>query len=400
MKNAIIAFKPREAIIDTDYLKKALNVFEDNNMQVDRLEILSYNDDLAFIRSVKEFKDTIDNLIVINSDCVSFNVKETIAKIFDTTLIENENAMRFLQAVINQTGKEFSVDNAMLPENSTLIPNISGAYQGFLIDEEDFTLSVLPSTINEFSITCGKYVIPYIENKFNIKTKKLTLKYIDDGNVLVKTLSDASSLCSGFSFNITQSFGDYTINLIFTNEQINDSANAVRYIVSNLKGDIYAEFDTTLDKRLFDLLKLKNIKLSVAESFTGGRVASSLVQNSGISDYFIEGLVCYSNHSKMERLGVRAEDLTRSGAVSSVVAYQMAAGLLRNTGCDLAIATTGIAGPNSDNTSKPVGLCFIAIGTKEGVHTYKYNLSGDREQITEHAKNLALGQAIKILKKK
>ena len=170
MKNAIIAFKPRETVFDTDYCRRVLNVFTDNNMQVDRLEVLSFNDDLAFIRSVKEFKDTVDNLIVINSDYVSFNVKETIAKIFDTALVENENATRFLQAVINQTGKDFSEENAMLPENSTLIPNISGAYQGFLIDEEDFTLSVLPSTIDEFNVMCGKYVIPYIENKFNTKT--------------------------------------------------------------------------------------------------------------------------------------------------------------------------------------------------------------------------------------
>ena len=76
----------------------------------------------------------------------------------------------------------------------------------------------------------------------------------------------------------------------------------------------------------------------------------------------------------------------------------MAVGLLKTGKCDLAISTTGIAGPKSDNTAKPVGLCYIGIGMKDGVHTYKYNLSGNREEITETAKNTALFLAIKKLK--
>ena len=91
-------------------------------------------------------------------------------------------------------------------------------------------------------------------------------------------------------------------------------------------------------------------------------------------------------------------DLKKQGAVSAVVAYQMAVGLLKSGKCDIAIATTGIAGPKSDDTDKPVGLCYIAVGMKDGVHTYRYNLNGDREEITETAKNTALFLAIKKLK--
>ena len=100
----------------------------------------------------------------------------------------------------------------------------------------------------------------------------------------------------------------------------------------------------------------------------------------------------------MKRLGVLDSDLKKHGAVSSVVAYQMCAGLLKGGGCDVAIATTGIAGPNSDDTKKPVGLCYIAVGMRDGVHTYRFNLSGSREKITETAKNTALFLAIKKLK--
>ena len=100
----------------------------------------------------------------------------------------------------------------------------------------------------------------------------------------------------------------------------------------------------------------------------------------------------------MQRLNVDKGSLIKDGAVSSIVAYKMVVGLLKTGNCDLAISTTGIAGPNSDNTSKPVGLCYIAVGMKDGVHTYKYNFKGTREKITETAKNTALFLAIKKLK--
>ena len=400
MKNAIILFKDCQEEFDESYHKSIQKVFYDAILPLNTVQILSYDDDIAFTRSVRELKDTADNLIIVYSEKVTFDIKNVIAELFDTTLLENENAEKFLSAVSIKTGINYSFDNAVLPINSTLIPNIQGAFQGFMIDEEGFTLSVLPANIDEYFIMCTKYVIPYIENKYNIKNKKLTLKYIGDKIKLDQTLKLAEDNFGNFNYSIAERFGDYTINLLFTKENIDKSSNVVRHIVALLKDDIYAEFETTLSERLFDLLKLKNVKLSVAESFTGGRIASDLVSNSGISSYFLEGVVSYSNQSKMDRLGVKSDDLTRNGAVSSVVAYQMVAGLLRNPQCDLAIATRGIAGPSSDNTSKPVGLCYIAIGQRDGVHTYKYNLKGTREQITETAKNIALGLAIKILKKK
>ena len=76
----------------------------------------------------------------------------------------------------------------------------------------------------------------------------------------------------------------------------------------------------------------------------------------------------------------------------------MSSGLLTAGDCDIAISTTGIAGPKSDDTLKPVGLCFIGVGMKDGVHVYKYNLKGDRETVTETAKNTAMFLAIKRLK--
>ena len=149
------------------------------------------------------------------------------------------------------------------------------------------------------------------------------------------------------------------------------------------------------EKRL-PLLRL--FMLGVAESFTGGGVVSRLIEIPGASEVVYEGIVAYANGSKMRRLGVTAQTLEKQGAVSDETAYEMAVGLLERGNCSVAVATTGIAGPASDGTSKPVGLNYIAVGTKESVFVYKYIFKGDRRAITARAINQALFLIYKLIK--
>lgn len=151
-------------------------------------------------------------------------------------------------------------------------------------------------------------------------------------------------------------------------------------------------------EKLIGFLKLRGMKISVAESFTGGGISKRLVEISGVSEVYFEGLNTYSNESKILRLGVKQTTLQKYGAVSEQTAREMAEGLIKGGNCDICIATTGIAGPKSDNTNKPVGLAYIAIGLKDGTDVYEFNLKGDREQITETAINIALFLAYKTLK--
>ena len=100
----------------------------------------------------------------------------------------------------------------------------------------------------------------------------------------------------------------------------------------------------------------------------------------------------------MERLGVTEFTVKQRGTVSEETAYEMALGLLKSGNCDLAVATTGVAGPDPDEKVNPVGLCYFAVGTPERVEMYCYHLGGDRETITETAVNLALFLAYRALK--
>lgn len=172
----------------------------------------------------------------------------------------------------------------------------------------------------------------------------------------------------------------------------------IRIFADGLTDCLYAMDDTSLEEQLVTLLKLRGKTLSVAESFTGGGVGKRIVSVSGASEVFFEGLNTYNELSKIKRLGVSEYTLKTFGAVSDQTAYEMAAGLIQSGDCDISIATTGLAGPKSDRTMLPVGLCYIAVGTKERVFVYRYKFDGSREEITEKAINYALFLVYKQLK--
>ena len=212
-------------------------------------------------------------------------------------------------------------------------------------------------------------------------------------------LANLKKACPDIGINLRESFGDLAIEV--TNDGSIDKSTyqkAYRELVIALNDYIYAMEDISLCERLFQLLKLRKATVSVAESFTGGGISKRLVEMPGISEVYFEGLNTYSNKSKIERLGVKEETLKRYGAVSPQTAYEMAYGLLETGNCNLSIATTGIAGPKSDGTKKPVGLLYIAVGDEVDISVYEYNLKGSRQFITETAINIALFLAFKKLK--
>ena len=398
MKNAILFIKDKENIPFNE-LKEIESLFLPSGIVFDHLEVLPVDDDLAFKRQVSTLKQTMDNLFVFVPKSVEFDFKSIIAEETERELFENDGALSFISTYVEKFGGEIEKDYAYLPVDATVVPNVKGLFQGFMIEDSEFTMVVLPTEKEEFSDMCSSFVIPYFENKYDKRFERFTFKYFGSEKTLISVLNDISlKFENAFTFHTDYTHGDVKAEILFVEGKEYLKNDVLREVVGVLKENVYAEFDTTLSQRLFDALSIKNVKISVAESFTAGRVISSIIKNSGASKYVHEGIVSYSNEAKEKRLMVKKGDLISVGAVSPEVAYQMAKGLLIDGGCDLAISTTGIAGPKSDDTAKPVGLCYIGVGTREGIHVYKYNFSGDRETITETAKNTALFLAIKKLK--
>ena len=165
----------------------------------------------------------------------------------------------------------------------------------------------------------------------------------------------------------------------------------VKEIKSRFGHYIYAtDTDTTLARSVVDLLKTNSLFLATCESCTGGMVASSIIDIPGASDVFKEGFITYSNKAKRSRLNVKKSTLVKYGAVSEQTAKEMVKGCAQTTKADVALATTGIAGPDGGSEDKPVGLVYIGCSVCGKTRVNKYNFEGDRTEIRCKASSAAL----------
>ncbi len=150
----------------------------------------------------------------------------------------------------------------------------------------------------------------------------------------------------------------------------------------------------SLEEEIGRLLKKHRLTLAIAESATGGLLTHVITNVSGSSEYCEGGMVTYSNRMKEEELGVEEETLKKHGAVSSEVAKEMASGIRRKRDVDIALSTTGIAGPTGATPGKPVGLFYIGLSSNRGTFSRKYQFQGTRLQ----NKQSAVREALSMLK--
>lgn len=146
------------------------------------------------------------------------------------------------------------------------------------------------------------------------------------------------------------------------------------------------------------LLKSHGLMLVTAESCTGGGVAHAITDIAGSSAWFERGFVTYSNISKQQMLGVSAETIKQHGAVSEATAREMVAGALANSSAQVALAVTGIAGPEGGTADKPVGTVWFAWAIKNGsTQALRYQISGGRAEVRAQSVHIALQGVVNIL---
>ena len=400
MKTAVIFLTDINSPEFSLRLKGLEEVLSANGIEKQMLACIPFDLDIEFNSTLKNFKDLCDNVIIFGVDKALFDYKSVISDLYDCQFIENENALNILSEVCESRGISVDSSNASIPELATVIPNKIGLFQGFLLEDEYGSLALFPYDLEQAKIMVKSYYAPYFANTHGVKSS-VVLKYFGERDILEKTLNDIIKQTQAkLRYTILDNNLDVCVRLNFESGiEKYVEAEVLRRVQERLGEALYADFDVSLEQRLFDLLKLKNLQLSVAESFTAGRIVSGMIKIPGASSVVHEGIVSYSNLSKIKRLGVVKEDIESLGAVSSKVAYEMALGLLKEGNCQLAISSTGIAGPKSDDSLKPVGLCYLAVGMQNGVHVYKRQFAGNREEITEKAKNTALFLAINMLNK-
>lgn len=347
------------------FRNKKINIFDSvtaatfasNGIYFDRVEFCAFDDSEEITRSIRECKGNYANIVMLCPRIMLDTVKDYCGKLFGGKF-DNFNILQNKDCCVYA----ISTDGDSRLKESDVVEMLTKKYgQGY--------------------------------GHSYVRTVGASLTEIDGA------IAKAKELCPQCDFNVSDSFSDCCIEIVYP-DNISKSAhdNLLRMVIGGLNDHVYALENIPLAQRLFQLLQLRRMKISVAESFTGGGISKRLVEVSGISEVYFEGLNTYSNESKVKRLGVDELTLKQYGAVSEQTAYEMAEGLLNTRDCDIAVATTGIAGPKSDSTSKPVGLLYIAVGTHERVSVYKYQLKGSREKITETAINFALFHVFKALK--
>lgn len=314
--------------------------------------------------------------------------------------ISIENTIRNYFSMTNKTMTSNNVKQAYIPEGSRPIKNDIGTAPGILIDWKGKILVLLPGPPREMEHMFDNYVIPLIKQNYIIK--EITIKTIGIGESNLETIiKDIIAERDNPTIATYAGEGIVDIKVVAkgNNEDevsilINESVDKIKKRIHN---NIYSYENETIEEVVYKLLKKKNLKIAFSESCTGGLISSRFTQIPGISEVFDRGIVTYSNISKIEELNVRKLTLDKYGAVSQETALEMAKGLRDKSEVDIAMSITGLAGPSNGNESKPVGLVFIGIATKEKSIVVESRFNGDRLSIQNKAALKAFNELRKFL---
>lgn len=320
------------------------------------------------------------------------------AKLAQTEIYFDEDIYKDL---VKKFGDEpYHKIQAMLPKDVILLPNLTGTAKGLCINLNKALIFAMPGVPHEMKTMLVNEVIPLIQQKLGKGSQvfEKTLCFFDLIEVrLDPHIKKLQYLYPDVKFGIYPSYG--IVKVTFRNSSEIVIENIEKYFVSEFSSWIYAHASSKIEQVIFDILKSKKQTLALAESITGGDIARRLVALHGVSSIFLGSFVTYSNEMKTNILGVSEHTLTTHGAVSEQTAFEMLSGTLKKTPCDFAIAVTGIAGPANESITKPVGLVYIAVGSKSGDKiVHECHFKGDRDIIIEKASTYALGYLLQLIK--
>lgn len=370
-------------------------------------ELNKYGLEMKFKITVRDFRDEIYSAIDYckkNVDLIIISgglgptlddiTKEVIAEYVKKPLVVDDDELEELKEKFERAGLKFktlNVKEVEKPEGAVTFKNDVGMAPAVYIDD----IVAFPGVPKELYNMLPKFLDWYVKEK----------KILDD-EIYIKDL---------ITYGIAESLLYEAVREFFTEEGIyyeflvkdygilirlqskmsnkNKVEKIVKKIYNKIGEFIFGEDNDRLEKKVVELLKKLNMNISTAESCTGGMLASKFIDVPGISEVFYEGVVSYSNEAKINRLGVRKEILDKYGAVSEEVAKEMVMGLTT----DVALSTTGIAGPDGGSEEKPVGLVYMGIRIKDKIYVEKRVFRGDRNKVRERTVSHTLFTLIKIL---
>jgi len=381
-----------------------------NKIGVSVYQITSIQDDKQHIlNALKEAQERVDIVILTGGlgptkDDIT---KKTIAEYFnDDKLIEYPEVIAHIKEMfikVNHPFNEVQKYQAQLPSKAILLENKLGTAPGMWFNENETVFVSLPGVPYEMKGLITTQVLPRIQKQFKLPfiLHKTIMTYGQGESMIAERIEDfENNLPSYIKLAYLPSFGKVRLRLSAKGEnkeilekELNDKVDEVYQLIPEIITGL--DDDSSLEKRVGELLKRKNKTIATAESLTGGKIAANLVSVAGSSSYYKGSFVTYSAETKINLLGVSAKTIEKYSVVSKEVALEMAKGVKNKLNTNCAIAVTGNAGPTTDITDKTVGVVFIAliIDNKEVVKEFDFG------QPREKVINRTVSKALEILQK-
>jgi len=333
--------------------------------------------------------------------------RESIAQVTGRPLRPDGAAQQHLREFFARRGYTATPNNlkqATVPEGGRLLDNTCGTAPGVLVELEGAggspgsVLIAVPGPPPEMREMMRREVIPYLAGRqggppIAVHTRVLRLADIGESS-LVAEIDDIIREQTDPTIAPYASPGEVKLRLATKSASDDEAARRLDAMEARLRErigrHIYGVDDETMEVAAGAALRAAGATVAVAESCTGGLVASRITDVPGSSDYFLGSVVAYANEIKQRVLGVPAETLEAHGAVSEETALAMATGVRGLYGADYAVATTGIAGPGGGGDGKPVGLVYLAVADAEGAVCLRQNWPGTREQFKRRVSQYAL----------
>ena len=406
-------------IVDTNSSKISTAL---NSIGVKVVSMVSTSDTEADIINTVENALKTSNVVVITGGLGPTKddiTKKTLGKLTGATAdVENQEQLEIITRILSARGmvplSPLNRGQAMVPNSCKVIPNQFGTApcMEFELPEEKYghkaVMYSLPGVPFEAEAAIPK-VLESIQGHFSLD--KIFHKTICTFGIPESTLAQQieewednlpDNLHLAYLPNpilgVRLRLSIYGVDEQTGLQELAENETKLRVMLGDA---IYGEGTDSMQKVIGKTLKERGMTVGVAESCTGGFLASLFTQLPGASEYFYGGVISYDNSVKMNVLGVSKEVLDTYGAVSQECAEQMAAGARRVLGTDYAIATTGIAGPDGGTAEKPAGTVWIAVATPEGITSKKFTFNSTRRNINieRFAANALNMLRIQLLKK-
>ncbi len=360
------------------------------------VEAVSVGDDMDAVAHSLERLCARDPLVVATGGLGPTHddvTREAAARALSLPLVQDPVLLDVLRAAARRHKDPRAAEQVMrqadVLQGALVIPAVAGTAPGQVMATPAGRLALLPGPPAEMQPMLKQLVAEIAPGPGRPAHRELGCVGITESDAQVRA-SEALADARGVDFTVLARPGDVRIILLDAGAGEEGLDRALHAVAAGLGDRVYATDESTLPEVVLAAARERGLRIALAESCTGGRIAVSLTDVPGASDVFKGGVVAYANAAKAALLGVRDETLDRCGAVSREVVAEMAQGALSRFGADVAVAVSGVAGPTGGTADKPVGLVWFGIRAARGSHETSHTFPGDRAGIHIRATSTAL----------